>query len=686
MARSNSGTTSPGESHPSSPPLALLPSSENWRASWAKSALFSRRSLMLSRRLRASASGTSSLVRMRMWRARVWLTITGVVLPRRSLSIRIWKPLALRSGALTAPGAMVLTASRNSDGRREASRHPMAPPWRASGASEKLAATCRKSAPDLSCESAWSTRARRAWICSGLAFSGTVTRMCARLYSSPRSVCVCWVLMKLSISLSVTTMRLSTSRSRSRAITISSRMSSRNFWNGMPSFSIAARRPCRSSLFSAAMRCSARSSSVSSTRSPVSLANWSWTLVEISRSSTCRSSTSRGGGGVPWLLSCAVAIWVRLVRSARVITSLFTTATTRSITTTLPGGGSAPETECGAAQTSPSASAPARHARRVRTTRCAVSIIRIARFIGRGCPGVHSDITADIVLERVHRIGADTRYPVQLQLYEKRRGGLLRRHREAVGHHAQRPAVAIVFRADQSFEGALVEQGIVPPGERRPALRDGPLGRDVGLAQHVGRLAIAQVEDLARLGLVAGSDVELLGLGEVGAVLPARIGGPVRGDRAGDCREQVGAGAGAHRHAGKGDLLGLEIVALRYRAAHHLGARLRSDQARRDAVGHLVGVVDPVPARELVLGKNGRHVDVLLAAVEYRDAALVAERDVQIIGARLQRLQEGRAADPGGPFEHHAAVDAEDRQGARGALVEADAVRLDVVARHVEPG
>ena len=106
----------------------------------------------------------------------------------------------------------------------------------------------------------------------------------------------------------------------------------------------------------------------------------------------------------------------------------------------------------------------------------------------------------------------------------------------------------------------------------------------------------------------------------------------------------------------------IEIKALRHTAAQAFTARIGRDQARRDAERHLVGVVDAIPSRELVFRINGREINLLLPAVEYRYPALVPERNVDVVEPGLERLHKGRSADRDRPLEHHAAVGGEDRQ------------------------
>jgi hypothetical protein len=73
-----------------------------------------------------------------MWRTRVCTigAFGAAPLPRTSTSCTMWKPAGLRSGSLTSPGFILVSASAKSSGSRSAARQPSAPPCSASGASE----------------------------------------------------------------------------------------------------------------------------------------------------------------------------------------------------------------------------------------------------------------------------------------------------------------------------------------------------------------------------------------------------------------------------------------------------------------------------------------------------------------------------------------------------------------------
>ena len=110
------------------------------------------------------------------------------------------------------------------------------------------------------------------------------------------------------------------------------------------------------------------------------------------------------------------------------------------------------------------------------------------------------------------------------------------------------------------------------------------------------------------------------------------------------------------------NLLFLEVVALAESEAQLLLAAAGIDQAARQRRGELIGVVDAVAAGELVLGEDLRQAEVRFGRVEIRQLVLRAKWNVDIVEARLQRLEEIAAPESGLAFERYRAVDAVDRQ------------------------
>ena len=100
--------------------------------------------------------------------------------------------------------------------------------------------------------------------------------------------------------------------------------------------------------------------------------------------------------------------------------------------------------------------------------------------------------------------------------------------------------------------------------------------------------------------------------------------------------------------------------------ADDLETGVRIDQPRAYAQGKLMGVVNAIVAAELILGKDGSEVDVLQAAFEIGDIALIAIGDGYVVGCRFQRLQIAVAEDIRLALEVQPRQSAEGRQGARG--------------------
>ena len=136
----------------------------------------------------------------------------------------------------------------------------------------------------------------------------------------------------------------------------------------------------------------------------------------------------------------------------------------------------------------------------------------------------------------------------------------------------------------------------------------------------------------------------------------------------------------------------VEVVDLPEGRREPLEARGRLDHARGEPERELVRVPDAVPADEAVLGEDLREVEVRFRRGEIRQPALVAERDVEVVQARLERLLE-RARAPGDrALEEEPRVHARDGQRAVAALhvlgIVTQVVAREIVAElrhHVAP-
>ena len=117
----------------------------------------------------------------------------------------------------------------------------------------------------------------------------------------------------------------------------------------------------------------------------------------------------------------------------------------------------------------------------------------------------------------------------------------------------------------------------------------------------------------------------------------------------------------AARHLGKRHALRTIIIALPDREPHPLVARLRIEQPRDRGQRQLIRVADAIAAEIPVFGEELREIEIVDRGVERRYLILTAIRDVDIVGARLERLRECLAEQICVPLEHEAAVDAADR-------------------------
>jgi hypothetical protein len=107
-------------------------------------------------------------------------------------------------------------------------------------------------------------------------------------------------------------------------------------------------------------------------------------------------------------------------------------------------------------------------------------------------------------------------------------------------------------------------------------------------------------------------------------------------------------------HLVQRDALVLEVEALRQRDAQALRAGAGLQQPRRDADRELVRVADAVVAEVAVLGEQLPEVVVVDRRVEHRQRVLLAERDVDVVRARLERVREARAEELPLALEHEA--------------------------------
>src|SRR5450755_2348043 len=224
----------------------------------------------------------------------------------------------------------------------------------------------------------------------------------------------------------------------------------------MFSFASSLRKSSVESLFSCAIRAIAFSICVSSTRTPLSLANCSKERSVNMRSRTCLSRMSCAGGCTFCCLSCCKTIRLASSRSYWVIASSLTTATTRSTLTTRFCGGAL---GCASAQADASANPALKKCRNTMGDLLELWKI-IARRGARGPQGRIGDgqIAGDAAPEDIDRVGAEARESVQLELHEHGLAGKLRRRRQPLTDDAKRPAPAIVLEPHYALQGFAVDE------------------------------------------------------------------------------------------------------------------------------------------------------------------------------------------------------------------------------------
>src|SRR5207247_8213605 len=127
-------------------------------------------------------------------------------------------------------------------------------------------------------------------------------------------------------------------------------------------------------------------------------------------------------------------------------------------------------------------------------------------------------------------------------------------------------------------------------------------------------------------------------------------------------RQQKVGRVGRSRGLGQRDALTLEVVALADRGAQALLTADRIEQSRDGGQSDLVRVADPVAAEIAVFGEELREIEIVDRGVERGNLILTAMRYVDVIGARLERLDEVAAEGTGISLEHEPGGDRRYRQ------------------------
>jgi hypothetical protein len=129
----------------------------------------------------------------------------------------------------------------------------------------------------------------------------------------------------------------------------------------------------------------------------------------------------------------------------------------------------------------------------------------------------------------------------------------------------------------------------------------------------------------------------------------------------------------------------LEVVALADQRAKHLLAS-GADDARGQRQRDLLGVAEAIAADEAVLVEELRIVEVGERRIEQRNPILVAERRVNEVRARLQRLRNALAEPLRATLEREAAVHAGPWHGDVLAVAQHGARQVIVGIAHSELG
>ena len=210
------------------------------------------------------------------------------------------------------------------------------------------------------------------------------------------------------------------------------------------------------------------------------------------------------------------------------------------------------------------------------------------------------------------------------------------------------------------------------------------LGRISSRIDLLADVTVACVEHAPRPGLPAHAEVETLGLTMIKVVLECAGGRPHVRQTPLAGQQQVG-GVGGARRLGQRHALVLKIIALPDRKAHPLLACLRIGEPRDRGQRQLIRVADAIAAQIPVFGKELRKIELVDRGIECRYLILPAIRNVDIVGAWLERLRECLAEQIRVSLEDEAAIDAADRDDAVQMRLGKRRV-VQIIMRHVQTG
>ena len=97
--------------------------------------------------------------------------------------------------------------------------------------------------------------------------------------------------------------------------------------------------------------------------------------------------------------------------------------------------------------------------------------------------------------------------------------------------------------------------------------------------------------------------------------------------------------------------------------AHALFAGFGRQQARGNRQRHLIRVADTIVAQITILGEELREIEVIDRRIEHRRLILFSKWNVDVVGARLQRLDDIRIENAIFALEYQTGVEACNRDG-----------------------
>ena len=193
-----------------------------------------------------------------------------------------------------------------------------------------------------------------------------------------------------------------------------------------------------------------------------------------------------------------------------------------------------------------------------------------------------------------------------------------------------------------------------------PAAAQRPLSGNVDLVDRCGDLPVVTV---SRIQYLAGFRAETQPHRIAGepavrqVVLPGSIGIEPGQDLSAEGGQKIGlvplAIFGTRVGGVQCDPVACEVEALTQHGTHDFVAGSRIKQAGGGCCRQLIGIVDAIPAGELVFGKNLREIEVGEAGVKNRDVILSLVRDVHVVEPGFEGLRVVLAEPSARTLEGH---------------------------------